>query len=197
MKSDIDGFAKYRDHLDDYLKQGKADFGYEVFALYLKRLDERLAVAHKLIDAPQVFARDLLLMLNAEAGAAFDDLTRNGGTEKLTAQSANDWPNSFRSSRLTPAVEYIRAARARTILMREFQEYLKDFDVLVSPTGSLSLTISNLTGQPQIVVPCGFPNNEAMGLLFTGHLFEEGKLARIAKSFQDATDWHLKRPPGF
>ena len=81
--------------------------------------------------------------------------------------------------------------------MREFQKYLLDFDALVSPTGSPSLTITNLTGQPQIVVSCGFPNNEAMGLLFTGHLFEEGKLARVAKSFQDASDWHLKRPPGF
>ena len=153
----------------------------------------------QLIDTklPDFPARDLVLMLNAEAGAAFDDLTRNGGAEKLTAQAAGDWPNSFRSSRLTPAVEYIRAARARTVLMREFQKYLIDFDALVSPTGSPSLTITNLTGQPQIVVPCGFPNNEAMGLLFTGHLFEEGKLARVAKSFQDATDWHLKRPPGF
>ena len=153
----------------------------------------------QLIDTklPDFPARELVLMLNAEAGAAFDDLTRNGGAEKLTAQAASDWPNSFRSSRLTPAVEYIRAARARTVLMREFQKYLLDFDALVSPTGSASLTITNLTGQPQIVVPCGFPNNEAMGLLFTGHLFEEGKLARVAKSFQDATDWHLKRPPGF
>ncbi len=122
-------------------------------------------------------------------------LTRNGGAEKLTAQAASDWPNSFRSSRLTPAVEFIRATRARTVLMREFQKYLTDFDVLVSRTSSPSLTITNLTGQPQMIVPCGFPNDEAMGLLFTGHLFEEGKLAHIAKSFQDATDWHLKRPP--
>ena len=79
--------------------------------------------------------------------------------------------------------------------MRQFHEYLSGFDALVSPTGSASLTITNLTGQPQLVTPCGFPDNEPLGLLFTGHLFEEGNLARVAKAFQDASDWHQKRPP--
>jgi Asp-tRNA(Asn)/Glu-tRNA(Gln) amidotransferase A subunit family amidase len=168
-----------------------------------KHYDDALAALSKtgmqLMDAklPEFPAGDLVLMLNAEAGAAFDDFTRNGGAEKLTSQKANDWPNSFRSSRLTPAVEYIRAARARTLLMRAFHKFMGDFDALVSPTGSPSLTVTNLTGQPQIVVPCGFPNNNALGLLFTGHLFEEGKLSRVAKAYQDATEWHLKHPPGF
>lgn len=168
-----------------------------------KHYEDALAALAKtgvqLIDTklPEFPAGDVVLMLSAEAATAFDDLTRNGDIEKLNGQKANDWPNSFRSSRMTPAVEYIRAARARTLLMRQFYKYLADFDALVSPTGSLSLTVTNLTGQPQIVVPCGFPNNEPLGLLFTGHLFEEGKLARVAKAYQDATDWHRKQPPGF
>ena len=58
VKADIDKLADYREQLDDLLKAGKVDFGYEVFALYLKRLDERVAVAHKLIDAPHDFAID-------------------------------------------------------------------------------------------------------------------------------------------
>jgi carboxyl-terminal processing protease len=66
LKSDVDGFAKYRDHLDDYLKQGKADFGFEVFALYLKRLDERLAVAHKLVDAPHDFTLDESMVIDGD-----------------------------------------------------------------------------------------------------------------------------------
>ena len=168
-----------------------------------KHYEDALAALAKtgvqLIDTklPEFPAGDVVLMLSAEAATAFDDLTRNGDIEKLNGQKANDWPNSFRSSRMTPAVEYIRAARARTLLMRQFYNYLADFDALVSPTGSLSLTVTNLTGQPQIVVPCGFPNNEPLGLLFTGHLFEEGKLSRVAKAYQDATDWHRKQPPGF
>lgn len=153
----------------------------------------------ELIDTklPDFAARELVLMLNAEAGAAFDDLTRNGDVEKLNGQAPGDWPNSFRSSRLTPAVEYIRAARGRTLLMRQFGDYLKGFDALVAPANSMALTVTNLTGQPQLCVPCGFPDNNPISLVFTGHLFEEGKLARIAKAYQDATDWHQKRPPGF
>ncbi len=58
LKSDIDGLARYKDHLDELLKIGKVDFAYEVFALYLKRLDERLVVAHQLIDAPHDFTID-------------------------------------------------------------------------------------------------------------------------------------------
>ncbi|MEK6257136.1 MAG: carboxy terminal-processing peptidase [Planctomycetota bacterium] len=65
-KSDIDGLAKYRDQLDDFLKMGKIDFGYEVFALYLKRLDERLAVAHKLIDSPHDFALDEAMEIDGD-----------------------------------------------------------------------------------------------------------------------------------
>lgn len=149
------------------------------------------------LPAETLVARNLLGMLNAEAAAAFDDLTRSGGVEKLNGQGRNDWPNSFRSARLESAVEYVQAARARTMLMRQFHEYFQKYDVLVSPTGSLSLTVTNLTGHPQMVVPCGFPGNEPMGLLFTGHLYEEGKMARVAKAFQDGTEWNKKMPPGF
>lgn len=56
LKSDVDEFAKYKDQLDDLLKFGKVDFAYEVFALYLKRLDERVAIAHKLVEAPHDFS---------------------------------------------------------------------------------------------------------------------------------------------
>ncbi len=66
LQSDVDELGKYRDHLDDLLKQGRVDFGYEVFALYLKRLDERLAVAHKLIDAPHDFALDESMVVDGD-----------------------------------------------------------------------------------------------------------------------------------
>lgn len=57
---------------------------------------------------------------------------------------------------MIPAVEYIRAERARTLLIREMDRFLADWDVLVSPPFSAALTITNLTGHPQVVVPCGF-----------------------------------------
>ena len=136
--------------------------------------------------------------MNAEAGAAFDDITRDGSVEKLSGQKANDWPNGFRSSRLTPAVEFIRAMRARTLLMREFDKLMSQWDVLVSPNSSPSLTMTNFTGHPQLCVPCGILNgNDPVSLMFTGRLFEEGTAARVAMAYQDATDWNRMQPPGF
>lgn len=58
LQSDIDQFEKYRDHLDDLVKAGKTDFAREVFQLYRERLDDRMKLAHKLIDAPHDFTLD-------------------------------------------------------------------------------------------------------------------------------------------
>lgn len=134
-------------------------------------------------------------VLDAEAAAAFDDITRSGDVDQLSGQTARDWPNQFRSSRLIPAVEYIRAQRARTLYMQKFAELMGQWDAFVSPTNSQSLNATNLTGHPQVVVPCGFIDGLPQGLLFTGRLFEEGTPMRLAYAYEQATDWHTKRPP--
>ncbi|MDQ2944702.1 MAG: amidase, partial [Acidobacteriota bacterium] len=146
------------------------------------------------VELPKFNAGPLRLILNSEAAAAFDDLTRSGGVNQLKGQTANDWPNSFRVARLIPAVEYIRAQRARTLLMQEMDKFMSNWDVLVSPTNSGSLLVTNLTGHPQIVVPCGFPNNNPVGLLFTGPLYQEGTPMRAALIFEQATKWHTMHP---
>lgn len=134
-------------------------------------------------------------VLDAEAAAAFDDLTRTpGALDRLPGQTPSDWPNQFRSSRLIPAVEYIRAQRARTVYMRQFHEFMRPWDVVLSPTGSPSLTATNLTGNPQVVVPCGFIDGMPQGLLFTGRLYEESAPMRLAYAYEQATDWHGRRP---
>jgi carboxyl-terminal processing protease len=58
LESDIAEFNGYRDQLDDFLKQGVVDFGKRMFAVYLERLDQRLVLAHKLVDAPHDFTLD-------------------------------------------------------------------------------------------------------------------------------------------
>ena len=60
-------------------------------------------------ELPQMNAQPLTVILNAEAAAAFDDITRDGRVAQLSGQANQDWPNSFRTSRVIPAVEYIRA----------------------------------------------------------------------------------------
>ena len=143
---------------------------------------------------PDFQAQPLRIILEAEAATAFDDLTRSGGVNQLKGQGPGDWPNSFRTSRLIPAVEYIRAQRARTLLMRRMDEFMKAWDVLVSPPFSALLLVTNLTGHPQMVVPCGFANGLPQGIVFTGKLYEEGAPMRVAMTFEKATKWQTMHP---
>jgi Asp-tRNA(Asn)/Glu-tRNA(Gln) amidotransferase A subunit family amidase len=146
-------------------------------------------------ELPQMNAQALTVILNAEAAAAFDDITRDGRVTQLSGQANGDWPNSFRTSRLIPAVEYIRAARERTLLQEHFDAFMKDWDVLIAPSGTQTLTITNLTGHPQVAVPCGFLNgNNPQSILFTGRLYEEGTPLRVAHAFEQATEWHKMHP---
>lgn len=146
------------------------------------------------IELPRFSSRNLTVILNAEAAAAFDDITRDGRVNQLSGQRSGDWPNSFRTSRFIPAVEYLRAQRARTLLMHEMDKFMSQWDVFVSPSGGGSLTTTNLTGHPAVVVPCGFINGLPQGLMFTGGLYDEGAPLRVAMAFEQATKWHTMHP---
>lgn len=141
-------------------------------------------------------ARDLMVALSAEAAAAFDDITRDGRVSQLKDQGANAWPNQFRSARLIPAVEYIRAQRARTLMMEKLNAWFEPFDVIVSPPYGM-LTTTNFTGHPQVIVRCGFVDGMPRGLSFLSKLFDEGAALRLALAFEQATEHHLRRPAGF
>ncbi len=147
------------------------------------------------IELPKFPAASLRFILSAEAAAAFDDITRDGRVNQLSGQSPNDWPNTFRTSRFIPAVEYLRAQRARTLLMREMETLMSQWDVFVSPApGSASLLITNLTGHPAAVLPCGFVNNLPVAIMFTGGVYDEASPLRVALAFERATKWHDMHP---
>jgi len=135
-------------------------------------------------------------VLSAEAAAAFDDLTRNKEQlASLTGQSPGDWPNTFRSSRFIPAVEYIRAMRARRLLMQEMDKLMSQYDVFLSPApGSSSLQVTNLTGHPAIALKSGFIDNMPQAIMVTGRLYDEATVCRVALAYEQATEWHKKHP---
>ena len=136
----------------------------------------------------------LRVILNAESAAAFDDLTRDRGVDELTDQTAGAWPNSFRSSRHIPAVEYLRAQRARTLLMERMANVFATYDIVVSPTRSASLTITNLTGHPALAVKAGFVEGLPVALMVTGRLYEEATVLALARAFERRTPWHTRHP---
>jgi Asp-tRNA(Asn)/Glu-tRNA(Gln) amidotransferase A subunit family amidase len=174
----------------------------------------QMGVALIPMEMPKFPYDPMVAMLTAEAAAAFDELTRSGRDKLLTAQSADDWPNTFRSARFIPAVEYIQASRARRLAMDAVAKVFDTVDVIVAPTGSEQLVITNLTGQPALILPNGFRGDDApkppaedngeddniggpgtpVSLTFLGNLYREAELLVFARAYQEATGFHRKHP---
>jgi Asp-tRNA(Asn)/Glu-tRNA(Gln) amidotransferase A subunit family amidase len=167
------------------------------------------------VEMPKFPYQAMVNMLSAEAAAAFDELTRTGKDKLLTSQKPFDWPNSFRSARFIPAVEYIQASRARRMAMDAVAKVFERADVIVAPTnGGEQLVITNLTGHPSVILPNGFRGDDApkpptddpsdfqnaggpgtpVSLTFLGNLYGEAKLLAFARAYQDATSFHRKHP---
>ena len=144
------------------------------------------------IKMPDKYPTDTLgCILTAECAAAFDDLVRAGANEGL-----GNWPATFRQGQFIPAVEYIRANRIRTLLMREMEALFETVDLYV---GVYDLMITNYTGHPTAVLPNGFrktgETETPTSLLFTGRLYGETELLAVAHAYQQATGHHPRRPP--
>jgi len=137
------------------------------------------------------------VILTAEAATAFDALVLDGRVKTMVRQTADAWPNVFRQGRLVPAVDYLRAQRVRSLLMRETEESLAQVDLFVAPTyGGRSLLLTNLTGHPCVVLPNGFRLSDGTptSITFTGRLRGESDVLAVADLFQRATDFHVRRP---
>ena len=119
------------------------------------------------------------------------------------------------------AAEYLRAQQARTIFDNQGRRLLDDVDLLAGPTepvtaprimaskvmageqevgvvGALTQYTRpyNINGFPAISVPCGFSDeNMPIGLQLAGKPFDELTVLRAAHAYEQATDWHTRRPP--
>lgn len=134
---------------------------------------------------------ELVTMLDVECSTVFDQVTREHITEGL-----NTWPDTFRAGQFIPAVEYIRAARVRTLLMKEMEKVMDDVDLYV---GGRDLGITNLTGHPTAVMPAGFrERGEArvpFSVTMTGRLFGETNLLSVAHAYEQVAGHNKQRPP--
>jgi Asp-tRNA(Asn)/Glu-tRNA(Gln) amidotransferase A subunit family amidase len=176
----------------------------------LKEMGVRLIA----VEMPKFPYDSMVTMLTAESAAAFDELTRSGRDKLLTSQGPEDWPNTFRIARFIPAVEYIQASRARRLAMDAVAKVFEKFDVIVAPTGSQQLAITNLTGHPAVILPNGIRGDDApkppteengaddnvggpgtpVSLTFLGDLYGEAKLLAFARAYQEATGFHREHP---
>jgi Asp-tRNA(Asn)/Glu-tRNA(Gln) amidotransferase A subunit family amidase len=140
------------------------------------------------------------VILATEAATAFDAFTRGGLDDQLVSQGPRAWPNYFRSARLIPAVEFLRAQRLRARLMLDLHRTLANVDLLVHPPyhgGILGMT--NLTGHPTFVAPSGFVERDGKRVpevvCFTGQLDDDARLLVLAQAWQAATPWEDEHPP--
>ena len=156
----------------------------------------RLGVELRPFGLPEHADMDALQMLLVDEAAAFDELIQTGRIDLLIQDRDEPEDMLMRAARLVPAVEYVQLNRQRTLLMQNMAEAMRDLDVYVAPHGGgPNTSANNLTGHPGVSVPNGFaPDGTPTGILFIGQLYGEADMLRLAKAYQDATDFHLRRP---
>ncbi|MHC5210563.1 MAG: amidase [Planctomycetota bacterium] len=160
-------------------------------------LDELSAMGAELVPVtpPALPLEELLIILHAEAAESFNKLTLDGRDDSMVRQIEQAWPNVFRTARLIPAVEYLRAQRVRRLLMREVDGVIGGLDALVHPPRGPMLLLGNLTGHPTAVFPIGFRDDGTpRGICLTGRLYDEARLMALAEAYQRRTEHHRAHP---
>jgi aspartyl-tRNA(Asn)/glutamyl-tRNA(Gln) amidotransferase subunit A len=161
------------------------------------------------------------IIVDAEGASAFRDLIESGGTRKLRAKS-DRWGGY--PATVTLAVDYLEAMRGRVKMRAALDALLARYDAVVAPTRltvaprigfdfdkqpgappppppdspapPATIPAGNLAGLPALCVPNGFGQRGLpTSLQLLGRAHSEATLIAIGDRYQQATDWHKKRPP--
>jgi aspartyl-tRNA(Asn)/glutamyl-tRNA(Gln) amidotransferase subunit A len=110
---------------------------------------------------------------------------------------------------------YRKAQQVRTLIKKDFEDAFRKVDVILTPTSPTAafeigektadplqmylsdiFTISvNLAGVPGVSIPCGFTSNDLpIGLQLIGKHFDEESILKVAYAYEQATDWHRRKP---
>ncbi len=112
---------------------------------------------------------------------------------------------------------YLKALKCRRLIRDELRAAFEKVDVIAGPTApetafrlgektddpvrmylsDINTIGVNLAGLPGISIPAGFAQGLPVGLQLVGAHFREGLLLGVAHRYQQATDWHERRPDGF
>ena len=126
----------------------------------------------------------------------------------------------FTTANLIPGNVYLKALKLREMVRNEVMRAFEEVDVLVHPIASgpagrlnpePSVTskqqayaallegnfrgLYSLVGAPALSIPCGFENGLPLGVQMAARPFDEVTLFRLAHAYEQATDWHKRRPP--
>ncbi|QJR16836.1 Asp-tRNA(Asn)/Glu-tRNA(Gln) amidotransferase subunit GatA [Usitatibacter palustris] len=110
---------------------------------------------------------------------------------------------------------YLQAQKIRRLIARDFTEAFKQCDLIAGPAApSVAFDLGaknndpvkmylddlytipiNLAGLPGLSIPCGFGDKgRPVGLQIVGNYFDEARMLAAAHAFQQATDWHQRKP---
>ncbi len=110
---------------------------------------------------------------------------------------------------------YLKAQKARTLVRQDFEAVLRQCDAIVAPTtpttafriremtedplrmylSDIFTVPANLAGLPALSLPCGFDRaGLPIGMQVIGRPFDESTVLRLGHAFEQATDWHRRRP---
>jgi aspartyl-tRNA(Asn)/glutamyl-tRNA(Gln) amidotransferase subunit A len=110
---------------------------------------------------------------------------------------------------------YLKAQKVRTLIIREFRNAFEKYDALVTPTSPtvpfklgekvddpIQMYLSdvctlpiNIAGLPAISIPAGFADGLPIGMQVIGKPFDEETILRVAFAYEQATEWHKRKPP--
>ncbi|HEY0077350.1 MAG TPA: amidase [Pyrinomonadaceae bacterium] len=175
----------------------------------LKRLG-RVEMDVKLPDFP--YGQAVGTIVDAEGASAFRDLIESGRVRELASPEGR--VGGFAASLVT-AVDYLHAMRLRVPMRRAWREMFQKIDILVAPSratvsypidktfdqaypginASSPIGASNLVGVPAISIPNGLGENFLpTGIQLVGPAWSDYAVIDLAARFQQATDWHKRRP---
>ena len=109
---------------------------------------------------------------------------------------------------------YLKAQKVRTLIRREFDQAFEKYDALVTPTSPtvpfkigekvddpLQMYLSdvctlpiNIAGLPGISIPAGFADGLPIGMQIIGKPFGEETILKVAYAYEQATEWHKRKP---
>jgi aspartyl-tRNA(Asn)/glutamyl-tRNA(Gln) amidotransferase subunit A len=110
---------------------------------------------------------------------------------------------------------YLKAQKVRTLIKRDFEGAFENCDAIITPTAPTTafkigektqdplqmyltdiFTLpASLAGLPALSLPCGFDEKGLpIGLQIMGKHFDEATILRIGYAFEQATDWHNRKP---
>lgn len=155
-------------------------------------------------------------IIAAEAMAFHEPLLK-----RHAAEYAPDVRQRLLTGQFLLATQYLKGQRVRRLLCRDVEEAFTRVDCLLAPTLPVAappleaerVTINgegharrqaflrytrpfNLTGHPVVSVPCGFTGEGLpVGMQIVGRPFDEVTILRLAYAYEQATEWHRRRPP--